>query len=68
MFPINATADAIVNNYPVIFQKKRQFPDKDQHRLEHYDVRTNNLILSNIKPHFYFIMYLYVTKNSFNLH
>lgn len=43
MFPINATADAIVNNMPVVFQKKRRFPEKDQHKLAHYDVRTKFL-------------------------
>lgn len=38
MYPINATADAMVNNYPVKFQKKKRFPERDQHRLAHYDV------------------------------
>lgn len=39
MFPINGTADAIVNSYPVKFQKKRRFPDRDQHKLAHYEVQ-----------------------------
>jgi len=39
MYPINGTADAIVNNLPVKFQKKRKFPDIDQHKLAHFSVK-----------------------------
>ncbi|CAI2359955.1 unnamed protein product [Moneuplotes crassus] len=35
MHPIEATTAAIVNSYPVKYQRKKRFPDRDQHRLEH---------------------------------
>ena len=38
MFPISAAADAIVNDYPVKFQTKKRFPDRDQHKLAHFEV------------------------------
>lgn len=44
MFPIDADADAIVNNYPVKFQRKKRFPERDQHRLQHDEVTFCNKI------------------------
>jgi hypothetical protein len=38
MFLQIATAESSHNNSPIKFKKKR-FPDRDQHRLAHYDVR-----------------------------
>lgn len=38
MFLQIATAESSPNSNPIKFKKKR-FPDRDQHRLAHYDVR-----------------------------
>ena len=50
MYPINGTADAIVNNLPVKFQKKRKFPDIDQHKLDHFSVKIQLEYLFQVYP------------------
>ncbi|CAI2387333.1 unnamed protein product [Moneuplotes crassus] len=38
MFPIDSTADAIVNDYPIKFERKKKFPSMNQHWLENNEI------------------------------